>query len=92
MGFISVFQIVSVLILIEICSARKIHKTDWSSFESDEDFTTGDEWVDEQWADEDWPIEPISKPPKMWKEPIVVEKTVPVYVPGVFFENNSKKN
>lgn len=48
-----------------------------------------DQWgADEQWGNEEgWepsvPSEPILKPLKQWKEPIYVEKKVPVYVPGI---------
>ncbi|XP_031626048.1 uncharacterized protein LOC116342531 [Contarinia nasturtii] len=90
------FLILCIVALIAICSARKLQNKKWSLLRSDSGFTpseelgvaeqwgTHEQWgADEQWGNEEYwePSEPISKPLQTWKEPVFVEKKVPVYVP-----------
>lgn len=71
------------LALIVTCLAGKLRKTDLHSLDSYE-FEASDAWANDEWGDEEWPSEPYHKPLKEWNEPLVVEKKVPVYVPGWF--------
>lgn len=83
--------------MIVICYAGKfgkLRKTDFHSLDPEE-FGAEDAWANDAWGDEEWPSEPYQKPSngweesyqkplKGWEEPLVVEKKVPVYVPGEF--------
>lgn len=60
-------------------ATSKYFKSDEHSFDSS-DWAGGE--ISDGWDEEDWPSEPL-KPIKAWQEPIVVEKKVPVYVPGM---------
>lgn len=53
------------------------HKPEWPS-----ESYHKPEWPSESYHKPEWPSETHHKPLKGWDEPLVVEKKVPVYVPG----------
>lgn len=72
-------QVVCLLALIVTSSAGKIFRSDFHSFDAEQNFPA--EEAEADWGEEDWPSQPV-QPHKQWHEPIVLKKRVPVYVPG----------